>query len=78
MLLDMLNRKFYKDEPTDKVWWVDNQDEVKGEHLFSFDKKQIFNLFQDYPWKLSKEQKEIFDKENPFWADFFASRTLEK
>lgn len=41
-----------------------------GEFLFSFDKKKIFNLFRDYPAKLTLHQKEIFDKENPDWADF--------
>ena len=64
---------FYKNKPTDKIWWTRNLDMV-GEHLFSFDKKKIFNLFRDYPHALSKEQKEIFDKENPFWKDFFKDR----
>ena len=40
----------------------------------AFDKKKIFNLFADYPHALTAEQKRIFDKENPFWADFFAYR----
>lgn len=64
---------FYKEKETDKVYWVDNFDSV-GDFLFSFDKKVIFNLFRDYPYKLSKEQKQIFDKENPFWANFFKER----
>ena len=45
-----------------------------GEWEFSFDKKTVFNLFQDYPHKLSKEQKELFDRENPDWRDFFSDR----
>lgn len=64
---------FYKEKETDKVYWVDNFDSV-GDFLFSFDKKVVFNLFRDYPYKLSKEQKQIFDKENPFWANFFKER----
>lgn len=64
---------FYKNNETDVIYWVDNP-ETKGEFLFSFDKKQVFNLFEDYPWKLTKEQKRIFDKENPYWADFFKDR----
>lgn len=64
---------FYKQNPNDKIWWVDNIDTV-GEHLFTFDKKRIFNLFLDYPYKLSKKEKAIFDKENPFWKDFFKDR----
>ena len=65
--------KFYKENHNDKIWWVDNQEE-KGVWLFSFDKKKVFNLFADYPEKLTPEQKRIFDKENPYWADFFSDR----
>lgn len=61
---------FYHNEPDDKIWWVDNMEAI-GEFLFSFDKKKIFNLFEDYPHKLTPEQKELFDRENPFWKDFF-------
>ena len=64
---------FYKNNETDSIWWVDNYDSV-GVMLFSFDKKQVFNLFADYPFKLTKEQIEIFNKENPYWADFFSDR----
>jgi hypothetical protein len=42
--------------------------------IFSFDKTTEFNMFHDYPYKLTKEQKQIFDKENPEWADFFKDR----
>ena len=31
-------------------------------------------MFADYPWKLTPEQKEVFDRENPYWRDFFSSR----
>lgn len=65
--------KFYKNNSSDAIWWVDN-DEVVGEWLFSFDKKTLFNMFADYPHKLTKEQKEVFDKENPYCADFFKDR----
>ena len=61
---------FYKNKKSDKVYWVDNIDSV-GKHLFSFDKQTVFNLFADYPHNLTNEQREIFDKENPYWADFF-------
>lgn len=69
-----LQNKWYKNEPTDKIWWLDNEDEKVGEWIFSFDKKQTFNMFADYPHNLTPEQKEIFDKENPYWADFFKDR----
>ena len=41
--MEQLN-KFYKNNPSDAVWWVDNPEKV-GEWLFSFDKKTVFNLF---------------------------------
>lgn len=64
---------FYKENEEDKIFWVDNPN-IIGEFLFSCDKRVVFNLFSDYPHKLTKEQKEIFDKENPYWADFFKDR----
>ena len=70
----MKSDKWYKNEPTDKIWWLDNSDEKAGEWIFSFDKVHTFNMFADYPHKLSPKQKEIFDKENPYWANFFKDR----
>ena len=63
-----------KHNKSDQIWWYDAQDPPAGEFIFSFDKKTTFNLFHDYPWKLTKEQKRIFDEENPRWADFFKDR----
>lgn len=66
---------FYKKKHTDKVWWVNNKNPMPpGEFLFSFDKKKIYNLFADYPLKLTKEEKEIFDQENPFWKRYFRDK----
>ena len=67
------NREFYKENETDLIWWVDNPD-VLGVWEFSFDRKTVFNMFADYPDKLTPEQKEIFDRENPYWANFFKDR----
>lgn len=64
---------FYKNSSTDVIWWVDDTEHV-GRFLFSFDKKHVFNLFRDYPDKLTKEQLEIFNRENPYWAEFFKDR----
>lgn len=70
----MVSSKLYKNNPNDIIQWVDN-DKI-GVFEFTFDNGQtIFNMFADYPYKLTPEQKAIFDKENPYWADFFKSRT---
>ena len=66
--------KWYKNDEGDQVWWLDNSSECVGKFIFSFDKKKQFNLFSDYPHELTPEQKKIFDKENPEWADFFSDR----
>lgn len=64
---------FYKNNSTDVIWWVDDTEHV-GRFLFSFDKKHVFNLFRDYPEKLTKEQLEVFNRENPYWVEFFKDR----
>ena len=68
-----MSNKFYKENPADVIWWVDTSDRT-GEFLFSFDKVKVYNLFADYPHNLSPEEKEIFDKENPYWKNFFSDR----
>ena len=66
--------KLYKNDPDDIIWWVDTSLKGVGEWVFSFDKKTFFNMFEDYPWKLTPEQKVTFDEENSFWKDFFSDR----
>ena len=66
----MQNKKFIKENPSDLIWWVDNPGD-EGAWEFSFDKKKVYNMYRDYPEKLTPEEKKIFDKENPFWADYF-------
>lgn len=67
-----MSNKFTKNNANDTIWWVDS--DAIGIWEFSFDKKTVFNMFKDYPWKLTPEQKAVFDKENPYWADFFSDR----
>ena len=66
---------FYKETEELKIWWIDKIASI-GEHLFSFDRKKIYNLFEDYPYNMTEEEVEIFDSENPFWRDFFYDRKL--
>lgn len=69
----MASFEFYKNNEGDTILWVDNVESV-GEFLFTFDKKKIYNLFADYPHNLTPKEKAIFDKENPYWRDFFSDR----
>lgn len=66
--------KFYKNKKTDKIWWVDNLGEKIGVFEFSFDRIKIYNLFQDYPDKMTAGEVAVFNAENPYWADFFKDR----
>ena len=65
MLTSGGDRYFYKKKRGDTIWWLK---ESGDEHKFSFDKENVFNLMTDYPDKLTTGQKEIFDKENPYWV----------
>ena len=61
---------WYRKKSSDKVWWL-RQPGIVGNPTFSFDKKKKFHLYRDYS-KMTPEEKAIFDKENPFWAEFFS------
>jgi hypothetical protein len=76
MYTTRLKHEFYKENRGDKVWHVDFIKQC-GMHAVSFDKKRILFLFGDYPLKFTPEQKELFDKENPYWANFFKDRNTE-
>lgn len=70
-----MSNDFYKNNADDIIWWVDT-DKV-GVWEFSFDKKKIYNLFEDFPYKLTKEEVQIFMKENPYMANFFIDRLAD-
>ena len=53
--------------------WLENPGRI-GERLFTFDGVKIFNLFRDYPYALTEEEKKLFDAANPYWAEFFKDR----
>lgn len=66
--------KLYKRNSDDIIQWVDN--DMLGIFEFTFDGGiTVYNMYRDYPYKLTPEQRAIFDKENPFWADYFRDRT---
>jgi len=54
----------YKSDESLKIWRVETPDR-KGEFLFTFDCKKVFNFFHDYPEKLTDEEIAIFEKEYP-------------
>ena len=70
---------FAKNNTDDIIWWLSDvsmdDDETAilamGPMYFSFDKDTVFNVFEDYPDKLTEEQLKIFNKENPDWVDYF-------
>lgn len=64
------NNKWYKENPNDRVWWLDNSDEIEGEFVISFDKKTQYNIFAERD-KMTAEQLALFYEENPFWREFF-------
>jgi hypothetical protein len=74
MLTSGGDRYFYKKKRSDTIWWLK---ESGDEHKFSFDKENVFNLMTDYPDKLTTGQKEIFDKENPYWVKRLQKLTSE-
>lgn len=67
------NELYEKNNENDTIWWVISVGE-RGTWEFTFDQQTIFNMFEDYPEKLTQEQKQIFDKENPYWARFFSGK----
>lgn len=69
-----MKNNWYKNNDSDKIWWLDNGSEVLGQFIFSFDKKKRYNMFADYPYKLTEKEIEIFNAENPFWANYFKDR----
>ncbi len=64
---------FYKEKESDVIWDVERVGYLDGP-LFSFDRKTILCLWTDYPHNFTPEQKAIFDKEQPYWAEFFKNR----
>lgn len=69
--------KWFKNDEESRIWWLDNSDEKTGVFIFSFDRKKEYNLFSDYPYKLSKKEQKIFKEDEPFWADFFSDRRIK-
>ena len=63
--------EFYKKHKGDKIWHVDYIGQ-RGIHAVSFDKNKILFLFGDYPKNFTQEEKALFDKENPYWANYFS------
>ena len=70
----------WRDNPGNPILWGYDED-VFGGDCFSFDggniaveDKRWFVLFDDYPYGLTAEQRGVFEKEYPNWANFFSFR----
>ena len=62
---------FIKNKKNNKIWWTSKIDTF-GELNISFNRKKIYNLFEDYPYNMTKEEVEIFKEEEPYWEKFFS------
>ena len=58
--------EFYKKHAGDKIWIV-RYVGMHGPVAVSFDKKKLLFVFGDYPKNFTKEEKSLFDKENPYF-----------
>lgn len=75
MALSNYNWTWEKENPDDTVEWADTGELFDGLFLFRFGPGgRVFNLFRDYPEKLTPDELAIFNRENPYWAEFFADR----
>ena len=61
-----------KNNPKDHISWK-HSDEDNMVFRFEDEPEKEYFLYRDYS-SLTKAQKVVFDKENPFWARFFAGR----
>lgn len=64
---------FYREKKRYEVWRLEAPDSF-GINYFTFDKKNIYDMFRDYPHSLTNEEKELFDIVFPNWKEFFNSR----
>ena len=69
---------FDKDDKNGKIYHVTRYDKdgtyYLGQFLISFDQETILDIHKDYPHNFTEEQRKIFKKEMPFWANFFRDR----
>lgn len=64
-----------KENPGDMTEWADTGVLYDGLFLFRIGPRgKVHNLFADYPEKLTADELEIFNRENPYWVKFFADR----
>ncbi|MCD7975123.1 MAG: hypothetical protein LUF25_04985 [Phascolarctobacterium sp.] len=69
--------RFWKRSPENKIWGVSeviDSDRMPGRILISFDKKKFYNIYGDYPAKMSEEERKIFEKEYPDWVAWLNGR----
>ena len=66
--------EFFKKKDTDQIWWLKEKNTNNDILFFSFDKEKTYDLFNDYPGKMTEEEVKIFDNENEYWSKYFEDR----
>lgn len=64
---------FYKENEDDTMFWTGPVNVQKGVFLFTFDRKNIYDFFTDFPDKLNDEEIKIFCNENKSLINHFVS-----
>lgn len=59
---------FYKNDTSEKIWYIQDLAGDIGPYYFSFNRKVVFNFWKDYPHFLTNRQIRIFKAENPEMA----------
>ena len=57
--------RFYKKNPNSRIWWFRKEEPDFDEFLFSFDKKKIYNLYEDYGHNMTDEEMKILNEDEP-------------
>lgn len=67
---------FYKEDPDERIWHTYPMKENFVTYFFSFDRKIIYQFWEDFPQNLTREEVYLFTKENPRMAELRGCRII--